>query len=282
MRFPNLYLVGAPKCGTTTMAYCLSQHPDIYASINKEPFYFGSDFNRARPPLDDYLGFYGKWERERYALDATTKYFYSTTAAEEIKQACPDARIIAMTRDPIEAAWSLFNFCRFIGREPLRTFEASLRAETERANTEDGRFEHLLYSRIYDFPTNIARYERTFGKERVHVLSLEAFHGDHEGEMAKVWEFLELEPYEIDYSVKNVGDRKPRIPFLSAVTYEPPEWAGRMAFFIPKATRLRIRHLIQKANSTINRDRPELTPEMREFASRHFMQSGLLSSRTSN
>ena len=43
MRKPNLFILGAPKCGTTSIAYYLNQHPEIFVSPYKEPHYFNLD-----------------------------------------------------------------------------------------------------------------------------------------------------------------------------------------------------------------------------------------------
>ena len=45
MTKPNLFIVGAPKCGTSSMYDYLAQHPDIYMSERKEPRFFGSDLD---------------------------------------------------------------------------------------------------------------------------------------------------------------------------------------------------------------------------------------------
>ena len=44
MAFANLYLIGAPKCGTTTVAGWLGSHRDVYWSTPKEPYYWADDF----------------------------------------------------------------------------------------------------------------------------------------------------------------------------------------------------------------------------------------------
>ena len=46
LKKPNLFIIGAPKCGTTFLYYYLRQHPDIFFPSFKEPHFFGSDLNR--------------------------------------------------------------------------------------------------------------------------------------------------------------------------------------------------------------------------------------------
>ena len=61
MRRPDLFIVGAPKCGTTALYAYLRRHPEIFMSPLKEPHFFGSDLVFAdRPPLSEqeYLGFF--------------------------------------------------------------------------------------------------------------------------------------------------------------------------------------------------------------------------------
>src|SRR5271157_2660061 len=105
---PNLFVLGAPKCGTTALCNYLRQHPDIYVPP-KEMHFFGSDLsflNKPRVTADVMRTTYEGSQGLRYRSDCAIWYLYSQTAAEEISQVSPDARCIALLRSPAEMVYS--------------------------------------------------------------------------------------------------------------------------------------------------------------------------------
>lgn len=50
---PDFFIVGAPRCGTTSMYEFLRAHPQVFMPANKEPHYFGSDLRRQHAPMDE-------------------------------------------------------------------------------------------------------------------------------------------------------------------------------------------------------------------------------------
>src|SRR3546814_3494622 len=84
---PNLFLVGAAKCGTTAMASYLGQHPEIFFSDPKEPLFFGRDLYHTwrLEDFDAYLDLFTGAREARWIGEGTAWYLYSRRAAEEIK-----------------------------------------------------------------------------------------------------------------------------------------------------------------------------------------------------
>ncbi len=123
-RIPNLFIVGAPKCGTTALWSYLGSHPDIF-SAGKEYHYFGSDLvyrNQSRLDRESYLAYFSQADQERYLLDASVGYLVSERAAVEIASFSPDCRIIAILRDPIDMMHSLHSELLFQGDEDVADF----------------------------------------------------------------------------------------------------------------------------------------------------------------
>ena len=114
-RLPNLYVPGAPKCGTTALADYLGARDDVHLGHVKEPNYWSSDmpsFARreglAQP--ERYAAMYATDDPAvRYWLDASTHYLYSQVAIERIMDAAPDARFIVCVRNPVDlaSAWHM-------------------------------------------------------------------------------------------------------------------------------------------------------------------------------
>jgi hypothetical protein len=54
---PNFFIIGAPKCGTTSLSVYLSEHQEIVMSNPKEPHYFSTDIENGRmTDQSKYLG----------------------------------------------------------------------------------------------------------------------------------------------------------------------------------------------------------------------------------
>src|SRR5437868_10998908 len=87
-RWPNLFLVGAPRCGTSSMWRMLRAHNGVFAAYKKELHYFSADVS-GRPGVAsevEYLQLFEGWEDETWAIDASVGYLYSDAAARRIKE----------------------------------------------------------------------------------------------------------------------------------------------------------------------------------------------------
>ncbi len=111
---PDIYLIGAPKAGTTSLTRWLETHPDIYFCRPKEPYYWSTDYPRMREhngyaTRDAYQSLYSSAAAEAAAhrADGSTTYLYSRTAVSAILGEVPDARFIVALRNPVDllASW---------------------------------------------------------------------------------------------------------------------------------------------------------------------------------
>lgn len=208
---PNLFLVGAAKCGTTAMASYLGQHPEIHFSNPKEPIFFGRDLQHAwrLPNLDSYLALFEEGRDCRYLGEGTVWYLYSRTAAEEIKAFNPDAKILIMLRNPVDALYSLHGQFLFSGNESHANFEKALAAEPQRRQGRGiPRAAHfpsgLLYSEVVRYTSQVQRYLDVFGRDNVHIVVYDDFARDPQGVYRTVLEFLGVSTdHRPDYAVVN-------------------------------------------------------------------------------
>ena len=115
-RVPDFFIVGHPKSGTTALYEMLGGHPQIFMPTLKEPWFFASDMRpRFQPPrsaptlqtLEDYLVLFNAAQPGQRVGEASSSYLLSRTAAGAIAQVCPDARIIAILREPASFLRSL-------------------------------------------------------------------------------------------------------------------------------------------------------------------------------
>jgi len=226
MRRPNFFIVGAPRCGTTSLYTYLKQHPEIYVSINKEPHFFGSDLTPLPGGIREeplYLSlFAGAGDRPR-AGEASVFYLSSKRAPFEIKAYSPDAKIIVLLRDPVEMARSLHGLYTRTGNEDLASFEEALAAEPERREGRrlpPGAYfpEGLLYTDIARNAEKVERYFEVFGRGNVHCILFEDLVGDTAAAYRGTLDFLgvdptfeaELDPRRANQSVRMMAIRQLR------------------------------------------------------------------------
>ncbi|MEP7377987.1 MAG: sulfotransferase [Chloroflexota bacterium] len=243
LRYPDFFIVGAPRCGTTFMFEYLSRHPDIYTSPRKEPQYFATDldsgsyldslsFMRDR---DEYLDLFSGARPGQLTGEASTWYLYSKDAARNIKAANPHAHIIIMLRDPVEMLYSLHGRRLYGGSEDLTRFEDALAAEAER---KLGRLipprarnvKALFYREVGRYSDQVKRYLDIFGKQRVHIVIFEDFRADPAAAYRGVLEFLDVDAtFEPQFRVVNEGvarrSRRIQRLLLSPLVIRTARWA---------------------------------------------------------
>ena len=269
MTKPDFFIVGAPRCGTTALYRYLSLHPEIFMPVHKEPQFFGSDLTHLHEPLAqrDYLALFNGARPGQRAGEASTWYLYSRSAAQEIADFSPDARIIVMLRNPVEVMYSLHRELSFYGGETILDFEEALAAEPDRMQGRrrgpSRRPEALYYRDAVRFAEQIERYLAVFGAERVRVIIYDDFVADTAAVYADTLRFLDVDPsFRPAFEVVNESKR-PRFAALQALVVRPP---GPLARMIPTLRRLplahRIRERILLANSKSERRSP-MRPELR-------------------
>jgi Sulfotransferase family len=178
LRKPNFFLLGAAKCGTTSLQSYLAGHPRIFMSVPKEPCYFSKDLRYPASPRndDEYLRcFAGANDDHVIVGEASVDYLYSRVAVANILAFSPDARFMVMVRNPIEMARSLHAYSVQVLMEDVEDFEMAWRLQEERA---EGRSlpsvciqaDFVLYGRICRLGEQVEWLFRQVPRERVHVV----------------------------------------------------------------------------------------------------------------
>lgn len=237
---PNLFLVGAPKCGTTAWVSYLSTHPDIFFSNPKEPEYFGTDFpNWGIKDESEYLRCFAGAKGESIIGEASVRYLYSTEAAANIHRFNPNSRILILVRRQEDYLPSLHNQNLYNGDEVIEDFEDAWRLSTQRVPPRSCREPRFLdYMSQGRFHEQVARYVGAFGKDRVRVLHFDDWtispRETHDG----ILEFLAVERDDrSSFPTINEATRH-RIQLLGRFTQSPPRWAIRASAAVKHLTGL--------------------------------------------
>ena len=196
---PNFLIVGAPKAGTTSIYQYLNQHPEIYFSKEKEPFYFLPNIlnntnindpmyqslkNKSHLKTDDYLSLFNDVKTEKAIGEATVHYLYHyKEVIPNIKRELNNPSIIIILRNPIHRAFSNY---KYQSRGQFNSFEKALELEEYRIKNNFNSFWYYKKVGLYFDP--VKSYINNFDK--VHVCFFEDFIKNKEKFMTEVFSFL--------------------------------------------------------------------------------------------
>lgn len=204
MVFPNFLVIGAAKSGTTSLYSYLNQHPQIYMSPVKEPRFFaleGKEINYQGPAkvinrktinsIEEYENLFDNVQDETAIGEASTLYLYHPQAAAKIKQYIPQAKLIAILRNPVERAFSSYQHLVRDGYETL-SFEEALNAEKKRIADDYPPLWHYQQRGFYY--QQLAQYFTTFPVEQIKVYLYEDLINNSNSMLEDIFNFLEVTP----------------------------------------------------------------------------------------
>jgi hypothetical protein len=235
---PNLFIVGAAKSGTSSLADYLSQHPQICMSSMKEPFFFVENFGIS--DLNEYLHLFNCNKGEVIIGEASTGYLYEKTAAQKIKIFQPHAKIIIMLRNPINMAYSYWRYMQVEGNENKSFEEAISFTESEYRKTKKFTENCINWPKSYlyieraKYANQVKNYIDTFGYQNVKVIIFEKFIKDIREELVDIFDYLGVDRnFDPVIKVKNKGGM-PRSLWIRDNIYNkeypllrkllPPKW----------------------------------------------------------
>ncbi|TMK23902.1 MAG: sulfotransferase [Actinobacteria bacterium] len=206
-RVPDFFIVGHAKSGTTALYEMLRRHPQIYMPESKEPWFFARDMRRRfQPPgspgapetLDQYLALFADAGADQLVGEASSSYLWSRTAASAIAKARPDARVIAILREPASFLRSLHLQLLQTHVEVERDLRRAIALEAARRRgrhvpRRSPRPQLLQYSDHVRYSEQLRRYHELFGRDQVLVLIYDDFRRDNEQVVRRVLRFLEVD-----------------------------------------------------------------------------------------
>ncbi len=216
--WPNFFIVGAPRSGTTSLYEYLKNVPEVFMCPVKEPNFFnssvGNDLFLSKPVRDKkkYLNLFKKVENEKAIGEASPTYLWDPATPKLIHEIIPDARIIIILRDPITRAFSEYLFLLGLGSEKGSFLETIRRSIREKDYSLNRIIQNGLY---YE---QIQRYLDIFGTNQIKILIFEELVHDTKASVKKVLQFLDIHQ-EPPISVKEIHNAftLPRSKFASAL-----------------------------------------------------------------
>jgi hypothetical protein len=212
-QLPDFLVIGTAKAGTTSLYRYLKSHPEVYLSPIKEPRYFA--FPETRPVLvgphrtlpvvwkiEDYRRLFEARSTERVAGEMSPLYLYYECSPGAIRKLIPNAKLIAILRDPADRAYSHFCHNRRDGLEPLADFAAALDAEDKRI--AQGWWSKYHYRHQGYYARQLRRYLELFPREQMLMVLYDDMVADCHGFLKRICSFLGVdEDHSFDISERD-------------------------------------------------------------------------------
>lgn len=208
---PDFLVVGAQRCGTTSLFRALEQHQQVVRpTVNKGINYFDMNYSRGE-----------RWYRAHFPLalnalrrthprqskatfEASGYYMFHPLAPERIARDLPDVKIVAMLRDPVERAYSAWKHESARGFDHM-SFEEAVTQEAQRTAGEKERmiadpnyqsfaYRHHSYTARGHYAAQLRRFYDRFPASSIHIVYSEMFFAEPASEFALLAGFLGIEP----------------------------------------------------------------------------------------
>lgn len=261
-RWPNFFLIGAAKAGTTSLHRYLDEHPEIFMSPVKETYFFSETLDELEDDpealddaIEDYLALFGDAGDAPVRGESTPGYLWWESVPERIEAHVDDPRFAVSLRDPVERAYSDYWMARRKGLED-RSFLERVRDELDALEPrEHGFVAPGLYHR------HLERYVDRFGRESLHVVLIEQMKQDPLGVLQGLARFLDVDPEamaEVDYETVHNPHGVPKNPLAG--------WL-RESELVARASRLvlpeRVRIYLGEHVLVEKQEKPPIDPEAR-------------------
>jgi hypothetical protein len=269
---PNLFIVGAPKCGTTAWVRYLRTHPGIFFADMKEPTYFATDLPGIRwvPTLAEYESLFDRGSGASVVAEASAMNLYSADSAEAIRRYNPDAKILIFLRPQEDFLQSYHHQLLFRFAETIEDFETAWRLsgnrppETIPRTCREPRL--LDYRAVASFREQVERYLDRFPAEQVRVFHLSDWAADPRAAYLQILDFLGLEDDGRTDFPRVKEAKSYRIQWLGRLIAHPPAFAVSLVRLLRKITGRSSLRLAESASLLISQRgyRLSISPQLRE------------------
>jgi len=220
---PDFIIIGAQRCGTSSLYKYLVKHPLVASSLRKEIHYFDNNYKkglrwyRAHFPSILYKNFYKQIRKQEIITgEASPYYLFHPHAPKRIFDILPRNKLIILLRNPVDRAYSHYNHEINLGVETL-SFKEAIEIEEKRLSGEVEKilsdenyysFNHNHYSYLSRgiYVDQIKKWINLFPKNQILIIKSENFYNETQKIYSKVLEFLELPNWKLEkYEKYNIG-----------------------------------------------------------------------------
>ena len=275
VRMPNFLIIGAAKCGTTSIWHHLEQHPQIFIHPKKQLNFFAfedKDLEFRGPgrrdsahysitTIDAYRKQFEGVTNELAVGEASNLYLYEPQAAERIRYYVPEVKLIAILRHPAERAYSRFLHLVREGREHITDFAWAL--DEEEARAKDHWWPDFHYLRVGLYHSQLKRYFDLFPRDQIKIYLHEDLKSDSLGVVQDLFRFLGVDDsFTPDTTVRYNASGIPKNRMLHYSLEKLREVRPAIERFLPEGLRQRLLRVAVDINNK-NLTKPRLSPEVR-------------------
>ena len=224
----NLFILGAPKCGTTALYEILKKHDDIYFPEFKEPHFFADDLGlyQAHKTKEEFFSIYDGRGQEKIIGDASIFHLFSSVGAENINNYNSTAKYIVMLRDPVVAVPSYHSQLVYTQDESIKNCERAWDLSAERSRNKNVPIfcksnKVLDYKSMFAYGTQIEKLYGIIDRSRILIIFNDEMVDQYDALMKKISHFLEVKENKIKNKLVN-PNQKNRIDYISKFLRHPP------------------------------------------------------------
>jgi len=245
IRSPTFCLIGAPRTGTTTMYRALADHPRIYMTSTKEPFYFCDDLEGMSQARDETAYgrlFDGVTPGHLASGEASVWYLYSRSAPVRLRDYNPDVKLLVHVRNPLEVVESLHAMNYFVGWEDEPDLETAVGLEEARMRGERlPRFSPnplvLQYTRAARLGEQLTHWQSIFPPSHFLITVFDDLVKDTTDVYRSTLRFLDVpDDGRTSFPRANVR-RSPRSGFVRRLLRTPPPGLHAVGYAVRRALR---------------------------------------------
>ncbi|MDJ0555855.1 MAG: sulfotransferase domain-containing protein [Microcoleaceae cyanobacterium MO_207.B10] len=221
MTLPSFIIIGAQKCGTTSLYNYMIEHPQILPASMKELHFFNwrskLGNRQTAEGVDWYLSQFPKIDSEKDFItgEATPDYLLDPYTPHKMFKLLPNVKLIVILRNPVDRAISQYYHNRSIKKrmmEPL-SFIKAIEKEPERINNEKSKLMldenyRSLFHRKYSYLERglyieqLERWMSIFARENFLILKSEDFFKNRDSTLRQVFNFLGLPHHQVTNKTK--------------------------------------------------------------------------------
>jgi hypothetical protein len=238
VRLPDFFIIGQFKSGTTSLYEMLKQHPQLYMPDFKEPRFLARDlqatYHYRKGPhypetFEEYVSLFSAAAPDQLIGEGSASYLWSRTAAANIANLQPDARMIAILREPVAMVRSFHLQLLQSHVESKKNLRTAIALEDKRRRGKRVPFRShtpqlLQYSAQVRYVEQLRRYHDRFPREQILVLLYDDFRADNDGVVKNVLRFLDVDD---QYPIKKVEVKVTRRMVRSQLVDDLIYWTPR-------------------------------------------------------
>lgn len=264
----GIFIVGAPKSGTTSLHYYMNEHPEILMSSVKEPDFFsdkeivdqGLYYVTSRiNTLQKYHNLFLDKNNEKIFGESSVSYLFYPEVPKKIKKYNTESKIIIMLRNPVDRAFSHY----------LMDFKLGLISDRfeDVFNKKEG-LKFQQYFLLGNYYSQVKRYFDAFSKENVHIIWYSDFKKDAEKEVQKVFKFISVNSY-YKVNFENVHNRfsMPKSKVIRKI-YSIVWFRKLLSFLLPSTIVRFIRSTLFKKEN-----KPRITTKLRKILTEYYLDN---------